>query len=109
MVDVRIIWKISNEVTIESLAQLCNNYTELDFQILFYMHINQVEVTRFEDLEETHAEVKLKQSLWLAQKEWETDHDNWMKVQLMDVHVCIMCILSAHSITGYNNYHMRSA
>ena len=43
----------------------------------------QVEVTRFEDLEETHAEVKLKQSLWLTQKEWEADYDQWMKVNII--------------------------
>ena len=37
-------------------------------------------MTRFEDLEETHAEVKLKQTLWLTQKEWEEDYKNWMEV-----------------------------
>ena len=40
----------------------------------------QVEVTRFEELEETHAEVKLKQALWESQREWETDYQTWMTV-----------------------------
>jgi len=37
-------------------------------------------VTRFEELEETHAEVKLKQTLWEAQREWSSDYDKWMTV-----------------------------
>ena len=42
----------------------------------------QVEVTRFEDLEETHAEVKLKQTLWMSQKEWEQDYETWTSVSV---------------------------
>ena len=45
-------------------------------------HDLQVEVTRFEDLEETHAEVKLKQTLWVSQKEWERDYETWTTVSL---------------------------
>ena len=41
----------------------------------------QVEVTRFEDLEETHAEVKLKQTLWESQKEWTHDYEIWTTVR----------------------------
>ena len=37
-------------------------------------------MTRFEELEETHAEVKLKQTLWEAQREWGSDYDKWMTV-----------------------------
>lgn len=44
------------------------------------VNLLQVEVTRFEDLEETHAEVKLKQTLWFTQRDWESDHSSWMKV-----------------------------
>ena len=40
-------------------------------------HDLQVEVTRFEDLEETHTEVKLKQTLWVSQKDWESDYETW--------------------------------
>ena len=43
----------------------------------------QVEVTRFEDLEETHAEVKLKQTLWESQREWEHDYETWTTVRIM--------------------------
>ena len=43
----------------------------------------QVEVTRFEELEETHAEVKLKRTLWEAQREWSSDHDKWMTVRFV--------------------------
>ena len=37
-------------------------------------------MTRFEELEETHAEVKLRQSLWQTQKDWENEYVNWMEV-----------------------------
>ena len=40
----------------------------------------QVEVTRFEDLEETYAEVKLKQTLWESQREWKHDYETWTSV-----------------------------
>ena len=40
----------------------------------------QVEVTKFEDLEETHAEVRLKQSLWKSQQDWEADYQLWLTV-----------------------------
>ena len=47
-----------------------------------YMSTLQVEVTRFEDLEETHAEVKLKQTLWQSQKEWAQDCETWTNVSI---------------------------
>lgn len=63
--------------------------------------IPKVEVTRFEDLEETHAEVKLKQLLWESQKEWVKDYDTWMTVQCFIVELswlvlCIICIIFSH-------------
>ena len=45
-------------------------------------HLSQVEVTKFEDLEETHAEVKMKQNLWDSQRDWQNDYQKWMTVQL---------------------------
>ena len=40
----------------------------------------QVEVTKFEDLEETYAEVRLKQTLWKSQQDWEADYELWLTV-----------------------------
>ena len=54
------------------LTYICNN-SRRDIYV-------QVEVSRFEDLEESHAEVKLKETLWLTQKEWEADAEKWMHV-----------------------------
>ena len=48
--------------------------------VLAYDVCMQVEVTRFEDLEETHTEVKLKQTLWESQREWERDYETWTTV-----------------------------
>ena len=39
-------------------------------------------MTRNEELEETHAEVKLKLLLWDAQKYWEEANGEWMEVSL---------------------------
>jgi dynein heavy chain len=38
-------------------------------------------VTKFEELEETHAELKLKQTLWDSSVEWEVNHEDWMNVR----------------------------
>ncbi len=40
----------------------------------------KVEVTRFDDLEEVHAEVKLKQTLWESKRDWVSDNETWMTV-----------------------------
>ena len=56
--------------------------------------LEQVEVTRFEDLEETHAEVKLKQTLWESQNEWAQDYEAWNNVSTINVftdHFCSPC------------------
>ena len=41
----------------------------------------KVEVTKFEELDDTYSEVKLKQLLWESSKEWETMYEGWMKVR----------------------------
>lgn len=64
---------------------LCAKFTSLiDPSCLLppFLSLSQVEVTKFEDLEETHAEVKLKQTLWQSQKDWATDYDTWLTVRL---------------------------
>ena len=54
--------------------------------------LEQVEVTRFEDLEETHAEVKLKQTLWESQNEWAQDYETWNTVSIIKViRTCSPC------------------
>jgi len=40
--------------------------------------IVQVEVTKFDELEEVHAELKLKELLWNSLDEWDTLHDTWL-------------------------------
>ncbi|XP_056004113.1 dynein axonemal heavy chain 6-like isoform X1 [Ostrea edulis] len=41
----------------------------------------KVEVTKFDALEEVHAELKLKELLWSAIDEWDGHIDDWMSVQ----------------------------
>ncbi len=40
----------------------------------------QVEVTKYEALEELTAEVKLKQLLWDSLEEWENLENSWLQV-----------------------------
>ena len=62
----------------------------------------KVEVTKFEQLDDTYSEVKLKQLLWESQREWEAMCEEWMKVCRIDytiytctVHVVIRtCIVT---------------
>ena len=52
-------------------------------------------MTRFEDLEDTQAEVKLKQTLWESQKEWAHDYDTWNTVSLL----CMQCCANKYTCT----------
>ena len=45
--------------------------------ILFF----QVEVTKYEELEEVHAELKLKQLLWDSIEDWDKTTNEWMEVR----------------------------
>ena len=38
----------------------------------------QVDVTRFDELEETHAEVRMKQQLWESLKSWDVETSEWV-------------------------------
>ena len=42
---------------------------------------NQVEVAKFEELEEVHAELKLKQSLWNSLADWDVVNNEWLEVR----------------------------
>lgn len=37
-------------------------------------------MTKFEELEEAHADVKMKKNLWDAQAEWDSLNQQWMMV-----------------------------
>ena len=65
-------------------------------------------MTKFEELEETHAELKLKQTLWDSSIEWTVNHEEWMNVrsslECFDLHVCVSKRLELHIFTlGYSS------
>jgi hypothetical protein len=43
----------------------------------------KVEVTKYEELEEVHAEVKLKQLLWDSLDQWDQTVQDWMVVRTL--------------------------
>ena len=47
-----------------------------------YVTMTQVEVTKYEELEETHAELKLKQLLWNSLEEWDVLSAEWTDVSI---------------------------
>lgn len=38
-------------------------------------------MAKFEELEEVHAELKLKQSLWNSLAEWDVVNNEWLEVR----------------------------
>ncbi|XP_065911794.1 dynein axonemal heavy chain 6-like [Dysidea avara] len=55
-------------------------YTYKNYQKNF-----KVEVTKFEELEEAHADVKMKKNLWDAQAEWDSLNQRWMMIPFDDL------------------------
>ena len=45
-----------------------------------FAFFSQVEVTKFEELEVVHSELKLKQALWNSLVEWDVLHEEWVEV-----------------------------
>ena len=54
------------------------NYNSI---IVYHAPPRQVEVTKFEELEEAHADVKMKKNLWDAQSDWDALYEEWMMVK----------------------------
>lgn len=50
------------------------------FQYKTYQKNFKVEVTKYEELEEVHAEIRLKQLLWDSLREWDLSVDQWLQV-----------------------------
>ena len=64
---------------------------------------SQVEVTKFEDLEDTQNELKLKTTLWNAQGEWDRYQEEWMMVRCVStsMSVCIHTYVCTYIHTVY--------
>ncbi|CAB4027440.1 dynein heavy chain 6, axonemal-like isoform X1, partial [Paramuricea clavata] len=70
-----------SEKVVGFLGELQEKMDELQKRAFMYKSYQKnfkVEVTKFEELEETHAELKLKQTLWDSSVEWEVNHEDWM-------------------------------
>ena len=66
----------------------------------------KVEVTKFEELDDTYSEVRLKQLLWESQKEWETMYEDWMKVSRRTRHTHILHTLYMYMYIFYVKLHV---
>lgn len=50
--------------------------------LTFYLLYNKVEVTKYEELEEVHAELKLKHALWNSLVDWDVAYQDWIDVSI---------------------------
>lgn len=60
------------------------------------LHYTQVEVAKFEELEEVHAELKLKQALWNSLVEWDVVTDEWLEVGVTILHSFCRNVIEKH-------------
>lgn len=67
---------------LENMHNQMEDFQKRAFQYKSYQKNFKVEVTKFEELEEAHAEVRLKQLLWGSLKEWDVSVDEWLKVNV---------------------------
>ena len=62
------------------MQEKMDEFQKRAFQYKTYQKNFKVEVTKFEEMEEVHAEIKLKQLLWNSLSEWDGVVDNWLEV-----------------------------
>ena len=77
----------SNEITdyLSGLQQRMDSLNGRAQEYKSYQKQFQMEMTRFDELEETHAELKLKHTLWNVQGEFEQLSEDWKDTKLCDI------------------------
>lgn len=53
-------------------------------------------MAKFEELEEVHAELKLKQALWNSLVEWDVVTDEWLEVGVTILHSFCRNVIEKH-------------
>lgn len=65
---------------LRNMQEKMEEFQQRAFQYKTYQKNFKVEVTKYEELEEVHAEIRLKQLLWDSLNEWDGAVDQWMQV-----------------------------
>ena len=65
---------------LKSMQNKMDEFQRQAFQYKNYQKGFKVEITKYEELEEVHAEIRLKQLLWDSMGEWNTTVDTWLAV-----------------------------
>ncbi|KAI6648922.1 Dynein heavy chain 6, axonemal-like [Oopsacas minuta] len=75
------------EITLclSNLQQRMDSLNDMAQEYRSYQKKFQMELTRFDELEETHAELKLKHTLWNVQSEFDTVSEEWGQTKLCDI------------------------
>ena len=82
------------ENVLRILSKLQARMEELQQRAFLYKSYQKnfkVEVTKYEELEEVHAEMKLKQLLWDSLDEWDNLLQSWMEVSLCSYIFTFIC------------------
>ena len=80
----------------KTLEKLNNQLEQLHgtaFQYKAYQKNFKVEVTKYEELEEVYAELKMKQQLWGSIDEWDELVNGWMNVSTPQLLVCTLVVV----------------
>ena len=70
---------------LSNLQQRMDNLNDRAQEYRGYQKKFQMELTRFDELEETHAELKLKHTLWNVQGDFDTVSKEWGETKLSDI------------------------
>ena len=78
--------------TLEKLAQQMEDLQKTAFTYKSYQKNFKVEVTKYEELEEVFAELKMKQQLWGSIDDWDALVKGWMEVNSAAIRLKILVI-----------------
>ena len=67
---------------LKNMQDKMDEFQQRAFQYKNYQKGFKVEVTKYEELEEVHAEIRLKQLLWDSMGEWNTTVEEWSTVSV---------------------------
>ena len=70
---------------LNNMNERMEEFHQRSFQYKTYQKNFKVEVTKFEELEQVHAEIRLKQLLWDSLNDWDGAVDEWLKLPFDDL------------------------
>uniref|UniRef100_UPI00398F6457 dynein axonemal heavy chain 6 isoform X2 n=1 Tax=Pristiophorus japonicus TaxID=55135 RepID=UPI00398F6457 len=73
--------RLKVKTTLEDMQTVMDELQKLAFEYKSYQKNFKVEISKFDLLEEVHADLKLKQLLWNSLNEWDLRMDEWLQLK----------------------------